>query len=239
MRQPDYTGSMTYSAIVLAAGSGTRSGLSYNKVLFPYKNRPLLEYSIELFEQDPDCSQIVVVCAPKELAEFEQRFSRPKTTFTAGGRSRQASVYHGLMEVKEANVLIHDGARPFASPELLERIKKALKTHRAVVPGIEVVDTIKEIDDGGYFIRTPQRARLRAVQTPQAFRTDLVARALNRAMLEDFPVTDDAMAVEIFEHVRSYCVKGELTNLKVTSALDLRKLDREDGDGTDSDPEPA
>lgn len=218
---------MTYSAIVLAAGSGTRSGLSYNKVLFPYKNRPLLEYSIDLFEKDPDCKQVVVVCAPKELAEFEKRFKKEKTLFTAGGHTRQASVYNGLMEVSEPNVLIHDGARPFASQELIERIKKALKYHRAVVPGIEVVDTIKEIDDNGYFIRTPQRARLRAVQTPQAFRTDLVSRALNRAMLEDFPVTDDAMAVEIFEHIRSYCVKGELTNFKVTSALDLQKLERE------------
>lgn len=215
---------MNYSAVIVAAGKGSRSGLSYNKVLYPYKNRPILSYSIDLFENDPDCSQIVVVCAKGELADFRSRFARTKTQFCTGGATRQASVWQGLLQVKEPYVLIHDGARPFASPALLERIKAALKSHPAVIPGIEVVDTIKEIDENGYFVRTPVRSHLRAVQTPQAFETALVSSALNKAILEEIPVTDDAMAVELFEKTKSYCVKGERTNLKITSKEDLQSL---------------
>ncbi|MBF0579115.1 2-C-methyl-D-erythritol 4-phosphate cytidylyltransferase [Erysipelotrichaceae bacterium RD49] len=215
---------MNYSAIVLAAGKGTRSGLSYNKVLFPYQNQPILQKSLDLFEADPDCKQIIVVCARNELERFKERFQNSKTLFTIGGKARQDSVFNGLKCTKEPYVLIHDGARPFVSLQLVERIKKALPKYQAVVPGIEVVDTIKEIDANGFFVRTPVRDHLRAVQTPQGFETKLVKEALQRAIQEGIPVTDDAMAVELFKHKKSYCVAGEQTNFKVTSQADLEKL---------------
>lgn len=216
---------MNYTAVIVAAGRGSRSGLSYNKVLYPCQGRPLLMRSIDLFEQDPACSQIVVVCAPDELADFAQRFAASKTQFCAGGKTRQESVFAGLLKTTQPFVLIHDGARPFASRDLLERLKKALENHPAVVPGIEVVDTIKEIDENGFCVRTPVRAHLRAIQTPQAFSTPLVSRALSRAVEEGVPVTDDAMAVELFEGVKSLCIPGEQTNLKITSPADLEKLE--------------
>ncbi len=215
---------MNYSAIVLAAGKGTRSGLSYNKVLFPYQNKPILQMSLDLFEADPDCKQIIVVCARHERESFKEQFSNSKTLFTIGGKTRQDSVFNGLKCTKEHYVLIHDGARPFATRHLVERIKKVLPKYQAVVPGVEVVDTIKEIDANGFFVRTPVRDHLRAVQTPQGFETKLVKEALQRAIQEGIPVTDDAMAVELFKHKKSYCVAGEQTNFKVTSKEDLEKV---------------
>ncbi len=224
MLETVYTESMNYTAIVLAAGKGTRSQLSYNKVLFPYQGQPILQKSLDLFEADPDCTQIVVVCARDELADFKARFANSKTLFTIGGKTRQNSVFNGLSCTKEPYVFIHDGARPFASPALIDRLKKAVVEYKAVVPGVEVVDTIKEIDDKGFFARTPVRDHLRAVQTPQAFETKLVKDALKRAIEEGVPVTDDAMAVELFKHKKSYCVPGELTNFKVTTRQDLERL---------------
>lgn len=216
---------MKYSAIVLAAGKGSRSRLSYNKVLYPITGRPLLDKSLDLFESDPDCTQIILVCAPGELEDFSHRFAREKVEFACGGKNRQDSVFSGLLQVREAKVMIHDGARPFASPDLLARLKKELKAYPAVVPGIEVVDTIKEIDGNGFCVRTPMRSRLRAIQTPQAFSTALICEALEKAIEEEFPVTDDAMAVEQFKDIRARCVEGEVTNIKITSPEDLRQLE--------------
>lgn len=219
-----YTETMNYTAIVLAAGKGCRSHLSYNKVLFPYQGQPILQKSLDLFESDPDCTQIVVVCAREELADFKARFANSKTLFTIGGKTRQNSVFNGLNCTKEPYVLIHDGARPFASIQLIERLKKAVVDYEAVVPGVEVVDTIKEIDDKGFFVCTPMRDHLRAVQTPQAFKTTLVKEALRRAIEEGVLVSDDAMAVELFKRKKSYCVPGELANFKVTTPQDLERL---------------
>lgn len=216
---------MNYSAIVLAAGSGKRTGLAFNKVLYPYQNRPILDYSLDRFEADEECSQIVVVVADHEKEDMEKQFARTKTVFTTGGKERQDSVLNGLELVSEEYVLIHDGARPFVSADLIGRIKTALQTHRAVVPGIEVVDTIKEIDDKGYFSRSLIRSHLRAVQTPQAFQTDLVIRSLKQVKEKELSVTDDAMAVELIMQVRSYCVEGDPANFKVTSPLDLQQLE--------------
>lgn len=219
---------MNYSAIVLAAGSGKRTGLAFNKVLYPYQNRPILDYSLDRFEADEECRQIVVVVANHEKEEMEKQFARTKTVFTVGGKERQDSVLNGLKLVCEEYVLIHDGARPFVSKDLIERIKTALNTHRAVVPGIEVVDTIKEIDDEGYFSRSLIRSHLRAVQTPQAFSTDLIVQALRQVKEKKLSVTDDAMAVELMMQVRSFCVAGDLANFKVTSPLDLQQLENQE-----------
>lgn len=169
---------MNYCAIVLAAGSGKRTGLNFNKVLYPYQGRPILDYSLDVFEADDECKEIIVVVAEHEIEEMKQQFMRSKTKFVIGGNERQDSVFNGLQQTSQPYVLIHDGARPFVSANLIERIKTALQDHRAVVPGVEVVDTIKEIDENGYFSKSLIRSKLRAVQTPQAFQTNLIMQAL-------------------------------------------------------------
>lgn len=215
---------MNYTAIIVAAGSGSRSHLSYNKVLYPFQGRPVLELPLALFRADPDCTQIVLVCAQHELDDFAKRFSGEKTELVCGGDTRQQSVLHGLQNTTADYVLIHDGARPFVSQALIERIKTALNRHPSVVPGIHVVDTIKELDENGMVIRTPVRSTLRAIQTPQAFRTSLVMDALEHAEATQTPVTDDAMAVEVFEKIPTLCVDGEETNFKITHPDDLERI---------------
>lgn len=216
---------MNYSAILLAAGKGSRSQLSFNKVLYPWKDGVLLDLSLALFDQDPECTQVLLVCAANEYEEFSRRFGNGKVECIIGGKERQDSVFNGLAQVKEPYVLIHDGARPFASPALVNRIKEALEQYDAVVPGVEVVDTIKEVDEEGLCVRTLVRSRLRAIQTPQAFKTDLVCRALEKAIHEEFPVTDDAMAVELFYGVKAFCVPGEGANVKITLPEDVAWLE--------------
>ena len=215
---------MNYTAVIVAAGSGSRSHLSYNKVLYPFQGHPVLELPLALFRSDPDCQQIILVCAPHELDDFTARFSGEKTELVCGGETRQQSVLHGLRKTTGDYVLIHDGARPFVSLALIERIKSALERHPSVVPGIDVVDTIKELDENGMVIRTPIRSRLRAIQTPQAFATSLVLDALEQAEASQTPVTDDAMAVEVFEKIPTLCVQGEESNFKITHPDDLERI---------------
>lgn len=216
---------MEYCAIILVAGSGKRTGLNFNKVLYPFQGRPILDYSLDLFEADEECKEIVVVVADHEIEQMQKQFMRTKTKFVVGGNERQDSVFNGLQQTSQPYVLIHDGARPFVSQDLIQRIKEALLKHRAVVPGIEVVDTIKEIDENGYFSKSLIRSKLRAVQTPQAFQTDLIKHALQKVKQDQIQVTDDAMAVELVMHIKSYCVMGDLANFKVTSPLDLKQLE--------------
>lgn len=215
---------MNYDAIVLAAGSGTRSQLSYNKVLYPIDGRPLLWRSIECFEADPDCQRILVACRKEELERFSAQFSSPKTVCIAGGKTRQDSVLSALRQADSPYVLIHDGARPFINRSLIGRIKRALKDHPSILPACAVVDTIKRVDESGFVIETPPRASLKAAQTPQAFEKDLILEALEKARTHNLQVTDDTQAVELCMGVPALCVEGDPDNFKVTSPQDLEHL---------------
>lgn len=217
---------MNYSAIIVAAGKGSRSGLSYNKVLFEYEGKPLVAYSIERFLHDSECQEVIVVCAPEELDTFQKLFKQDKVEFAIGGETRAHSVYSGLQKVNSDFVLIHDGARPFLSPELIERVKQALIKDLAIIPGIDVVDTIKEMNEEGYFVYTPRRANLKAVQTPQGFSTSLIRKSLEQVLKEGIEVTDDAMALEKVFGIFSRFVLGDIRNQKVTSIQDIENLKR-------------
>ncbi len=220
---------MNYAAVIVAAGKGSRSGLSYNKVLFPYQGKPILRYSIERFLQDEECQQVIVVCALEELDRFQELFQDldARIVFAKGEATRTQSVASGLSLVHTPYVLIHDGARPFLSHALLKRIKEALKTDQAVVPGLEVIDTIKEINDEGYVIYTPKRSHLRTIQTPQAFSTSLIQEALAYVLKENLEITDDAMALEKAFGLPSRLIPGEQANQKITSAQDIEALSQD------------
>ncbi len=217
---------MNYAAVIVAAGKGSRSGLSYNKVLFPYQEKPILRYSLEQFLQDEECRQVIIVCAALELNTFQELFQDldERICFAFGGNTRAESVFSGLSLVNTPYVLIHDGARPFLSQDLITRLKEALLTNQAVVPGVEVIDTIKEINEEGYVIYTPPRSQLRAIQTPQAFSTALIQEALKKVLSEKIEVTDDAMAVEKVLGIPSRLIPGDPLNQKITSAQDIESL---------------
>jgi 2-C-methyl-D-erythritol 4-phosphate cytidylyltransferase len=149
-----------------------------------------------------------------------------------GGPTRRASVAAALAAVPDRYpiILVHDAARAFAPPELVERVVTAVRAgHDAVIPVLPVVDTIKEIDGDGYVTRTPERSRLRAVQTPQGFRRSVLEQA-HRAVEAtgddgDQPATDDAALVERIG-IRVFCVPGAEAALKITRPADLTAAER-------------
>lgn len=218
---------MNYTAIVLAAGSGSRTGLTYNKMFFALPDgRSVLEHSLDLFEQDPDCRQIVIVCAPAELEEVND-WSRKlkaadKIICTTGGATRQESVNNGIARTEEEVVFIHDGARPFLRKEELEKLKKAMETEKAALLCLPSVDTVKVVDENGYVQETLPRNRLFQAQTPQAFRTDLIKEAHRKAALSGFEATDDAQIMEVYGQAPVLCVIGDASNKKITHPADLK-----------------
>lgn len=218
---------MNYTAIVLAAGSGSRTGLTYNKMFFVLQDgRTVLEHSLELFEQDPECRQIVLVCAPAELEEVKDWSKKLKEAgkiiCTAGGVSRQQSVFHGLEKTTEEIVFIHDGARPFLRKEELEKLKTVMETQQAALLTLPAVDTVKLVDENGYVKETLPRTRLFQAQTPQAFRTNLIKEAHQKAAADGFQATDDAQIMEVYGTVPVLCVIGDASNKKITHPADLK-----------------
>ena len=167
-----------YSAIILAAGSGERAGLGFNKVLFHVHNQEILKYSIDFFNNDNDCKELILVVAQPDIDHMKNEYSSITTKIVIGGLTRQESVYKALQVVDNDYVLIHDGARPFIPAATVEALKNSLKDHYSITPGIRAKDTIKVIEDD-FVVKTLNRDVLFRVQTPQAFHTSKSFKALN------------------------------------------------------------
>jgi 2-C-methyl-D-erythritol 4-phosphate cytidylyltransferase len=165
----------------------------------------------------------VVVAVPAERTDRAKLILGREATIVAGGTNRADSVSRALAAVADAEepdfVLVHDAARALTPPDLVVRVVEALRSgHSAVVPVLPLSDTIKAVDANGAVLATPERAGLRAVQTPQGFVTDLLLRAYQRAVTADF--TDDASLVEqIGGQVQ--VVDGDPLAFKITTRLDL------------------
>ena len=212
---------MKYSALVVAAGSGSRMKLGYNKVYMRLKDgKCLLDKTLSVFLNDPDCSQVVVVTDPYTFRQEIGTDTVGKIVIARGGSTRQQSVYNGLMSVLEDRVLIHDGARPFLSYDALQRLKEAMETEQAALLMVPCKDTIKRVKDG-YVEETYDRSTLACAQTPQAFDTSLLIRCMHCANEEGWTGTDDASLVERYGNVRIKAVEGDYANLKVTTPEDI------------------
>jgi len=220
--------------LVVAAGRGSRAGAGLPKQYRRLAGRPLLGHSLSgLLRAAPDARILPVIHADdldlyrESLLGIETELASRIKDPVFGGATRQASVRAGLEALcadaafKPEFILIQDGARLFASQALIARALAAAKTHGAAIPGIAVTDTIKEVDDDEGVLATPARARLRAVQTPQAFRFDLILAAHRKAAAAgEFELTDDGAIAE-WAGCRVHVFEGEAGNMKVTSAEDL------------------
>lgn len=199
-----------------AAGRGERAGSTQDppKQFRPLGGRPVVVWSLERF-LEAGCGPVVLVVPADEVGSAHHFLGLPsEVVVAAGGATRQASVASGLDEIAAPKVLVHDAARPLVSLELIERVVAALATHRAVVPGIEIEDTIKRASDG-LVTETVDRSRLVGIQTPQGFETDLLRRAHERAAAEGYTATDDSGLVEHLG-VQVAVVQGERSNVKLT-----------------------
>jgi 2-C-methyl-D-erythritol 4-phosphate cytidylyltransferase len=211
---------MNYSAIILCAGSGKRTGLGYNKMFFKLNGETDYEKSVKAFLNDERCKQIIIVSKMEEREDFKNLLNEERMVFVNGGKERQDSVFEGLKAVNQDYVMIHDGARPYVSQELLDRIVDTLSSCDACLPMVRCKDTIKRVVDGKV-VNTLKREELYQAQTPQSFKTALIIKAHDYAKVHQVSVTDDASMVEIMgENV--YVVEGDYDNIKITTKEDLR-----------------
>ncbi|OBI88666.1 2-C-methyl-D-erythritol 4-phosphate cytidylyltransferase [Mycobacterium sp. 1245805.9] len=207
-------------AIVPAAGSGQRLAAGIPKAFCELDGRTLLEFAVTGLLNSGAVDH-VVVAAPADRIEQAGQLLDDRATVVAGGGDRTESVRLALSALPASPefVLVHDAARELTPPGLIVRVVEALRSgHAAVVPALPLSDTIKAVDANGVVLGTPERAGLRAVQTPQGFATDLLLRAYERAGTADF--TDDASLVE---HVggQVQVVDGDPLAFKITTRLDL------------------
>lgn len=215
---------MKYSVIMVAAGKGTRTGLSYNKVFYKIGNVPIITQTLKPFEEDEDCERIVMSISPQEQEDFESVIDSEKVVYVHGGATRQESGYLGLQAVDSEYVMIHDGVRPFLTREHLEALKDALHTDDAALLMVPLIDTIKEVKDG-YVVHTPERSSYMSAQTPQAFKTDLIRKCHEEGRKHpDIVASDDAMLAELYSDVKIRVVEGSYDNIKVTTRRDLKQI---------------
>ncbi len=209
---------MTYQAILLAAGNSSRSALPYNKVLHLIEDKPIIYLSASNFINDERCNKILLVCKEEEINTFKEVFvGIDKIEYVIGGKTRQESVNNALNHIDSDYVLIHDGARPYYSNNLLNEIVDKLNDHNAVIPAIKVIDTLKVVKDNKV-VKTLNREEVVRVQTPQGFKTSLIKTAHNKAIKNTY-TDDSSMVEELKEEV--FVVEGETTNIKFTIKEDF------------------
>lgn len=217
---------MQCAVIIVAAGRGSRMGGDVPKQYRKLNGESVMRRVLRLFCDHPAIATVQVVIHPDDAALFaEAGAGLPKLLAPVpGGAERQESVRAGLEALvphAPEVVLVHDAARPFASPALIARAVDAGARFGAAVPGIAVTDTIKVVDDQEQVTGTPARASLRAVQTPQAFRYESLRLAHQRACQEKIAgLTDDAAVMEWAGH-KVTVFEGETSNVKLTHPEDL------------------
>ncbi|MFN8126501.1 MAG: 2-C-methyl-D-erythritol 4-phosphate cytidylyltransferase [Candidatus Nanopelagicales bacterium] len=217
---------MRFGCVITAAGRGERFGGEIPKTFEPLAGTPMLGHALAAIGRHEAVELVVVAAPPHLLADAEAiataaGLSVP-VVVVAGGDTRSASVRAALAAIPTTveAVLVHDAARPFVPSSVITGVVEAVRAGAvAVVPGIEVVDTVKQIDDRGVVVATPPRERLRAIQTPQGFRTTLLREAL---ALPDDGATDDAGLVERLGWP-VLVVPGHADNFKITHPDDRRR----------------
>jgi 2-C-methyl-D-erythritol 4-phosphate cytidylyltransferase/2-C-methyl-D-erythritol 2,4-cyclodiphosphate synthase len=219
------------AAIVVAAGRGVRAGGSFPKQYKEIAGEPVLRHSLLLFAQDARIDAIQPVIHPDDRALFDRAAKRLAVLPPVhGGATRQASVRAGLEALVPRGpeiVLVHDAARPFASPALISRAIAAAEAADAAIPGIPVSDTVKAVDESGAVVETLDRMRLRIVQTPQAFRFSKLLDAHRRAAAQGREgFTDDAALAE-WAGLKVRVFEGEVGNAKLTTAEDFARAHSE------------
>lgn len=212
--------------IIVAAGTGSRMKKGINKQFIKLNSKEIIAYTIDKFYNNENIDDIVVVIKKDEEDYFieniinKYKFENIKIAY--GGAERQDSVYNGIKKLEKNCdiVLVHDGARPFITDNIIKKSIAQAKEHNAVVVGVKVKDTIKVVSEDGNIVDTPNRSYLWSVQTPQVFKYEIITKAYQDAYNDNYYGTDDAMLVErIGYNVKM--VEGSYDNIKITTQEDL------------------
>ena len=216
-------------AIVLAAGKGRRMNADLPKQYIEVCGKPVLYYTLRVFENSPEVDEIILVTGPGDEAYCDKMFReiygfRKITKITAGASERSGSVLNGLRATDPCEfVLIHDGARPFVDEEIIRRNLETVRREGSAVTGMPVKDTIRICDADGKEVSTPDRSVTWMVQTPQTFPYDLIRNAYEAMAIAGNTegITDDAMVASRFGGIRVAMTEGSYRNIKITSPEDL------------------
>jgi 2-C-methyl-D-erythritol 4-phosphate cytidylyltransferase len=214
------------TAVVVAAGNGSRMNSTVKKPFIELCEKPLVSYCLDVLESSPIIDNIVLVVNRQDSIYVQEniikRFGYKKIIKVAkGGNTRQESVYNGLMECPYCDiVLIHDAARPFIDHDMIRRSVEDAHAFGASVIGVPVTNTIKMADENGFIETTLDRNKAWEVQTPQTFRAKLFLEACGYAREKGIVRTDDAGLVEEFG-LKVKITKGHENNIKVTTKKDL------------------
>ena len=206
---------MKYSVIIVASGKGNRMNLGYNKVYYRIDEEMIIEKSIKVFNSDKDCEKIIVVTNKEE---FHLLNNYDYISLVEGGALRMDSVNNGLKYVNSEYVLIHDGARPYITLDIINNLKDKLLVSDACIVAVDSIDTVKQITDNGLI--TLERTTLKNAQTPQGFKTDIIKKAYDN-INKDEVYTDDASIVEKVLHTNVTYVDGSYSNIKITTLKDI------------------
>ncbi|WP_036371531.1 2-C-methyl-D-erythritol 4-phosphate cytidylyltransferase [Neomoorella thermoacetica] len=212
--------------IIAAAGRGRRLGREVNKVFLPLAGKPMLAYSLAVAAASPLVDEIIIVTRPDDIPLCRQVVAGEGAgkvkAIVAGGAERQDSIAEGLKAVARAAewVAVHDGARPFLTPALLEKTILAARTTGAAIAALPVKETIKQGGEAGIVAATLDRKGLWSAQTPQVFRREWLVDAYREAAEKGWQATDDAALVERLGYPVKL-VPGEETNIKITTPGDL------------------
>jgi 2-C-methyl-D-erythritol 4-phosphate cytidylyltransferase len=214
------------SVIIVAAGKGTRMGADVDKLFLEVADRPVVAHTWQRFNDAPGIDEIILVIRDgmqSAFAELAQQFKLTKPyRIVIGGAERQDSVWNGLAALSPQTklVAIQDGARPCTTQELITATLDAACETGAAVAAQLVTDTVKETSDGKTISKNVDRSRLRAVQTPQTFRVEVIRRAFAEVRARNLHITDDTAACELIgQPVR--LVTSAAPNPKVTTPADL------------------
>lgn len=214
------------SAIIPAAGNSTRMAMGQPNNFYPCLASPAIVYTLQAFEQAKSVDEIILVCRDEDK---EQRILaciwpvlQNHVIFTLGGTSRQQSVFSGVRACASQTeyIIIHDGARPLITWDLIEKVTADAFTYGAAALGVPVKDTIKVTNAQGFATATPDRSTLWAVQTPQVFEKTSYLSAVKQAIQQEADYTDDCQLMEQLGNQVHLCM-GSYENIKLTTKEDL------------------
>ena len=212
---------MSNTAIILAAGNGTRMKADKSKLLLEINGKTVIERTVNTFSNIADIDDIIVVVRETDIPLYENVLSKYNISYCIGGSTRQESVSNAVETVDNADmIIIHDGAKPLVTENEISNTLRVAQEKGAAAVGVRVKDTIKVVDKNNKIIDTPERSSLIAIQTPQIFKFDKYVKAMKLAKEQNKDFTDDCKLLEnAGEDV--FVVDGEYTNIKITTPEDI------------------